>query len=149
MITFSDFTKFFDVLDPGHEWKCVAEGSEIENVRQDRKSAVMIEGYDISEKAVYFNGRYLPLSQIKSVRRQPSTIRIKGGGCIGIPVFKIRLDYGAAKPVVLIGRKRQCGQDHSNDLRRESRYYGGILCGSPHRIAAGKNIAAFILKSSN
>ena len=102
MITFSDFTKFFDVLDPGHEWKCVAEGSEIENVRQDRKSAVMIEGYDISEKAVYFNGRYLPLLQIKSVRSQPSTIRIKGGGCIGIPVFKIRLDYGTAKPVVLV-----------------------------------------------
>ncbi len=102
MITFSDFTKFFDALDCGHKWKCVAEGSEIENVPQDRKNSVTIEGYDVSEKAVYFKGCYLPLSQIKSVRRQPSTIRIRGGGCIGIPVFKIRLDYGAEKPVVLI-----------------------------------------------
>ena len=84
-------------------WKCVVEGSEIGDVKTDRKSSVMIEGYDISEKAVYFEGRYLPFSQIKSIRSQPSAIRIRGGGCgIGLPVFKIRLDYGVKIPVVLV-----------------------------------------------
>lgn len=102
MITCEDFRKLFDAIDCGHEWKCVVKGSEIEDVKNDRKSSVLIEGYDISKNAVYFEGRYLPLSQIKSVRSQPSAIRFRGGGCgIGIPVFKIRLDYGADKPIVL------------------------------------------------
>ncbi|MBO5993636.1 MAG: hypothetical protein J6P76_05885 [Acidaminococcaceae bacterium] len=84
-------------------WKCVVEGSEIEDVKKDRKNSVMIEGYDFSEKAVYFKGCYLPFSQVKSVRSQPSAIRIRGGGCgIGLPVFKIRLEYGAERPVVLV-----------------------------------------------
>ena len=103
MFTYSDLKKFFDIIACGHEWKCVAEGNEIEDVPKDRKRSVMIEGYDFSEKAVYFEGRYLPFSQIKSVRSQPSAIRIRGGGCgIGLPVFKIRLDYGAENPVVLV-----------------------------------------------
>ena len=102
MITFLEFKKIFDIIDCVHEWKCVVAGSEIEDVKKDRESTVMIEGYDISEKAVYFEGRYLPFSQIKSVRSQPSAIRIRGGGCgIGLPVFKVRLDYGAERPVVL------------------------------------------------
>ena len=85
MITYSVFRKFFDAIDCGHEWKCVVEGSEIEDIQKDRRSSVLIEGYDISEKAVYFEGRYLPFSQIKSVRSQPSAIRFRGGGCgIGI-----------------------------------------------------------------
>jgi len=103
MFTYSDLKNFVDAIAFGHEWKCVAEGNEIEDVPNDRKRSVMIEGYDISEKAVYFEGRYLPFSQIKSVRSQPSAIRFRGGGCgIGIPVFKIRLDYGTGKPVVLV-----------------------------------------------
>ena len=102
MSAFSTIKKIIDAIDCGHEWECVVKGSEIEDVKQDRKSTLMIEGYDFSEKAVYFEGRYLPFSQIKSVRSQPSSIRIRGGGCgIGLPVFKIRLDYGAERPVVL------------------------------------------------
>ena len=103
MITLSGIKRFFDAIDSGHTWECVVEGSEIEDVNKDRESSVIIEGYDFSERAVYFEGRYLPFSQIKSVRSQPSSIRIRGGGCgIGLPVFKIRLDYGAEHPVVLV-----------------------------------------------
>ena len=102
MSAFSTIKKIIDAIDCGHEWECVVKGREIEDVKQDRKSTLMIEGYDFSEKAVYFEGRYLPFSQIKSVRSQPSAIRIRGGGCgIGLPVFKVRLDYGAERPVVL------------------------------------------------
>ena len=103
MITLSGLKKFFDAIDSGHTWKCVVAGSEIDDVKKDRESSVIIEGYDFSEKAVYFEGRYLPFSQIKSIRSQPSAIRIRGGGCgIGLPVFKIRLDYGVKNPVVLV-----------------------------------------------
>ena len=102
MSAYSTIKKIIDAIDCGHEWECVVKGSEIEDVKQDRQSTGMIEGYDFSKKAVYFEGRYLPFSQIKSVRSQPSSIRIRGGGCgIGLPVFKIRLDYGAESPVVL------------------------------------------------
>ena len=101
MISISGLKKFFDAIDRGHAWKCVAEGSEIADVQKDRESCVMIESYDLSEKAVYFKGCYLPYSQIKSVRSQPSAVRFRGGAGIGIPVFKIRLDYGAERPVVL------------------------------------------------
>ena len=108
MITLSGLKKFFDAIDSGHTWECVVEGSEIEDVKTDREGSVIIEGYDFSEKAVYFEGRYLPFSQIKSVRSQPSAIRIRGGGCgIGLPVFKIRLDYGAQRPVVLTVEEKE------------------------------------------
>lgn len=103
MITFLEFRKLVDAIDCGHTWKCVVEGSELEDVKKDREKSVLIEGYDLSENAIYFEGRYLPFSQIKSVRSQPSVIRIRGGGCgIGLPVFKIRLDYGVKNPVVLV-----------------------------------------------
>jgi len=102
MAVYDYLRKFLDAVHIGNEWKCVVGGSEIDDVQKDRESSVMIEGYDISKKAVYFEGRYLPFSQIKSVRCQPSAIRFRGGGCgIGIPVFKIRLNCGTEKPVVL------------------------------------------------
>ena len=66
MITLSGIKRFFDTIDSGHTWECVVEGSEIEDVKTDREGSVIIEGYDFSEKAVYFEGRYLPFSQIKS-----------------------------------------------------------------------------------
>lgn len=126
MITFSGFKKILDAIDCGRTWICVVEGSKIEDVKKDRESSVMIEGYDLSEKAVYFEGRYLPFSQIQSVRSQPSVIRIRGGGCgIGLPVFKIRLDYGAVNPVVLVVEdksnvdeiiRRICAGNHDTTL---------------------------------
>ena len=83
------------------KWKCIVPGKEIENVKQDRKNSKRIERYEVSKNAIYFEGKYLPVSQIKSVRSQPSAYRPHGCCGIGIPVFKIRVDYGAEKPVVL------------------------------------------------
>ena len=84
------------------EWKCIVSGSEIENVKQDRKHSKRIERYEVSEKAIYFESKYLPVSQIKSMRSQPSAYRPHGCCGIGIPVFKIRVEYGMEKPVVLL-----------------------------------------------
>ena len=78
MITLSGIKRFFDAIDSGHTWKCVVEGSEIEDVKKDRESSVIIEGYDFSEKAVYFEGRYLPQPAFhhpypgRRVRHRPS-----------------------------------------------------------------------------
>jgi hypothetical protein len=83
------------------KWKCIVPGKEIENVKQDRRNSKRIERYEVSENAIYFEGKYLPVSQIKSVRSQPSAYRPHGCCGIGIPVFKIRVDYGAEKPLVL------------------------------------------------
>ena len=83
------------------KWKCIVPGKEIENVKQDRKNSKRIERYEVSDNAIYFEGKYLPVSQIKSVRSQPSAYRPHGCCGIGIPVFKIRVDYGAEKPVAL------------------------------------------------
>ena len=43
-----------------------------------------------------------PVSLIKSMRSQPSAYRPHGCCGIGIPVFKIRVEYGAEKPLVLV-----------------------------------------------
>lgn len=88
----------FDVLG----WKCIVPGKEIENVKQDRKNSKRIERYEVSENAIYFEGKYLPVSLIESVRIQPSAYRPHGCCGIGLPVFKIRVDYGAENPVVLV-----------------------------------------------
>lgn len=47
-------------------------------------------------------GKYIPISLIHSVRMQPSVYH--PGMCCGsaLPVFKIRVDYGGEKPVVLM-----------------------------------------------
>ena len=83
-------------------WECVVPGKEIEEVSKDRKNSKRFELYDVSEKAVYFQGRYLPVSQIRSARVQPSVYRPNHCCGIGLPVFKVRLEYGAERPVVLL-----------------------------------------------
>ena len=114
MITLSGIKRFFDTIDSGHTWECVVEGSEIEDVKTDREGSVIIEGYDFSEKAVYFEGRYLPFSQIKSVRSQPSAIHIRGGGCgIGLP--------GAEHPVVLVVEDKDNVDEIINRICRGNR----------------------------
>ena len=84
------------------EWECIVQGKELENVKQDRKHSKRIERYEVSENAIYFEGKYLPVSLIKSMRSQPSAYRPHGCCGIGIPVFKIRVEYGAEKPLVLV-----------------------------------------------
>ena len=75
------------------KWECIVHGKELENVKQDRKHCKRIERYEVSENAIYL---------IKSMRSQPSAYRPHGCCGIGIPVFKIRVEYGAEKPLVLV-----------------------------------------------
>ncbi len=70
-------------------WKCVADGSASEDIRKDHKTAKHIERYAISEQAIYFEGKYLPLSRIQSVRVQPSSYFPAHSCGKGLPVFKI------------------------------------------------------------
>ncbi len=53
------------------KWECIVHGKELENVKQDRKHSKRIERYEVSENAIYFDGKYLPVSLIKSMRSQP------------------------------------------------------------------------------
>ncbi|MCR4907589.1 MAG: hypothetical protein K5985_02090 [Lachnospiraceae bacterium] len=52
--------------------KSMALGYEIGNVKEDKRSAVGIEQYKVSGKAVYIKSEYLPISQIKRLTIQPS-----------------------------------------------------------------------------
>ena len=75
-------------------------------LKEDRKNSVRIEQYRVSENAVYFNGQYLPKSCIRDVSVLESSYT-PGMSCgKGIPVFKIRIDYGADKPLVLMVEKK-------------------------------------------
>ena len=88
-------------------WKCIVPGYEIEDVKLDRKDSVRIEQYRVSKNAVYFSGQYLPLSCIKDVAVLESSYT-PGMSCgKGIPVFKIRIEYGAEKPLVLMVEKKK------------------------------------------
>lgn len=96
------------------EWNCIIPGKEIENVKQDHKNSKRIERYEVSGNAIYFEGKYLPISQIKSVRSQPSAYRPHGCCGIGIPVFKIRVDYGAERPLVLVIEREEKAEELLN-----------------------------------
>jgi hypothetical protein len=79
-------------------------------VRADRKESESIEKYRISKNAVYFEGQYLPTAQITALRAQPSLYYPQCCCGRGIPVTKIRLDYGAEKPVILMVEKDKSAQ---------------------------------------
>ncbi len=88
-------------------WKSMIPGCGIEDVKADRKTAKSIEQYKISEKAIYVKAEYIPISQIKSIHMQPSLYTPSCSCGKGIPVFKIRLDCGTDKPVVLMLEKEK------------------------------------------
>ncbi len=83
-------------------WECIFDGTGIDSVKADRKEAVSIEKYSVSGKALYFSGKYLPLSAVREVRVLNSVYTPSGCCGRGIPVFKLRVDYGADKPLVLM-----------------------------------------------
>ncbi len=88
-------------------WKSILEGRTIDNVREDRRDSVRVEQYRISQQAVYFNGQYLPLACILDASVVESSFS-PGMSCgKSIPVFKIRIDYGADKPLILMVEKRK------------------------------------------
>ncbi len=83
-------------------WICAVQGGELENTDLDRRKADRLERYAVSRKAVYFDGRYLPLEKIIAVRSGRSVYRPHHCCGIGLPVFRIRLDCPGSEPVVLI-----------------------------------------------
>ena len=90
-------------------WKSITE-NEIEDVRADKKNAKSVEKYMISEKALYFEGKYLPISQIQSVSIHDSTYNPHCCCGRGIPVKKLKIEYGADKPLILMLEKGENAQ---------------------------------------
>ena len=80
-------------------------GNKIADVRADKKSAKSIEKYMVSENAVYFEGKYLPISDIEAVSIHDSTYNPHCCCGRGIPVKKLKIEYGAEKPLLLMLEK--------------------------------------------
>ena len=85
-------------------WTSITE-KEIEDVKSDKKTATRVEKYMISDNAIYFEGRYLPISQIQSVSIHDSTYNPHCCCGRGIPVKKLKIEYGADKPLILMLEK--------------------------------------------
>ena len=86
-------------------WRSLVPGTELSDAKADRKNAVSIEKYKVSPNAIYLSGEYLPTSVIKEAKKQASTYTPNCACGKGIPVFKIRIDYGAEKPLILMLEK--------------------------------------------
>ncbi len=102
-------------------WISFVEGKELPDVRADRRVAESVEKYAVSPNAVYFEGQYLPLSEITSLRVQPSVYRPQACCGRGVPVFKLKLEYGADKPLILMVEREKSAQ----------KLAAGICAGNP------------------
>ena len=85
-------------------WYSITE-NEIADVKADKKTAKGIEKYMVSKNAVYFEGKYLPISQIQSVSIHDSVYNPHCCCGRGIPVKKLKIEYGADKPLLLMLEK--------------------------------------------
>ena len=85
-------------------WLCITE-NEIADVKADKKTAKGVEKYMVSKNAVYFEGKYLPISQIQSVSIHDSVYNPHCCCGRGIPVKKLKIEYGAEKPLLLMLEK--------------------------------------------
>ena len=83
-------------------WKSLVDGLEIEDVRGDRRRSESIEKYNVSSRAVYFEGKYLPVSRIQSLCIHPSVYRPRSCCGRGVPVFKVKIEHGEEKPLILM-----------------------------------------------
>ena len=83
-------------------WKSILADVTIDDVKSDRKDSKRVEMYYISQNAIYFQGKYLPLSEIKSVCVFPSVYRPHHSSGKGLPAFKLKIDYNRDKPLVLL-----------------------------------------------
>lgn len=88
-------------------WKCIVPGGELGDMKGDKRGAKGIEKYMISEKALYFEGKYLPLSFITDVTMHDSTYNPNCCCGRGIPVKKLRIDYGGKEPLILMLEKEK------------------------------------------
>lgn len=88
-------------------WTSFLAGAELSDIRLDRKQAEYIEKYAVSGRALYFEGYYLPLENVKAVRIQPSEYYPNHSCGKGFPVTKVRVNYGSEKPLVLLLEKKE------------------------------------------
>lgn len=86
-------------------WKCIVPGKEIEDEKSDKRSAKGIEKYMISSKAIYFEGKYLPISLITGVSIHDSVYNPNCCCGRGIPVKKIKIEYTGGEPLILMLEK--------------------------------------------
>ncbi len=91
-------------------WDCIIPEKEIEDVKSDKKSAKRVEQYLISANALYFEGKYLPLELVESVTIHDSTYNPHCCCGRGIPVKKLKIEYGAPKPLILMVEKDKNAQ---------------------------------------
>ena len=91
----------------GGTWRSMIPDHEIDDVKRDKKKAAAIEQYMVSEKAIYVKGEYLPISCIQDTHMQESTYAPNCCCGKGIPVYKIRIDYGGKQPLVLMLEKEK------------------------------------------
>ncbi len=111
-------------------WSSMISGYEIENVREDRRNAAGIEQYKVSGQAVYIKNEYLPIARIKSLTLQPSLYTPNCSCGKGMPVFKIRVDYGADKPAVLMVEKEKNAEKLISEI-----------CKANENVQVGRNTA--------
>ncbi len=86
-------------------WDCMIPQNEIEDIKADRKSAKRVEKYMVSGRALYFEGKYLPLESVESVSIHDSVYNPHCCCGRGIPVKKLKIEYGAEKPLILMVEK--------------------------------------------
>lgn len=91
-------------------WECIIPGKEIEDVRADKKGAKRVEQYLVSDNALYFEGKYLPLYLVESVSIYDSTYNPHCCCGRGIPVKKLKIEYGVDKPLILMVEKDKNAQ---------------------------------------
>lgn len=88
-------------------WTSLRPGRVIEDLKNDRKSAVKVEQYRISQNAVYLPGNeYIPLETVEKVQLRNGMMTTKGCCGLSIPVFNVILFYGAIRPKGLMCEKQ-------------------------------------------
>ena len=89
-------------------WTPRIPGRTVEDIKADMKSGIRIEPYKISQTAVYFpREQYLLISDIRRAWIQTSQMNLIGCCGKGLPVYVVRLDYGAEEKVSLTMEKKE------------------------------------------
>ena len=100
-------------------WECVIPGNEIDDVKADKKGAKRVEQYLVSDNALYFEGKYLPLNTVQSVSIHDSTYNPHCCCGRGIPVKKLKIEYGEEKPLILMVEKEKNAQKLAEMIKRQ------------------------------
>ena len=86
-------------------WECIVPEKAIEDVKADKKNAKRVEQYLVSDNTLYFEGKYLPLNEVRSVSIHDSTYNPHCCCGRGLPVKKLKIEYGTDKPLILMVEK--------------------------------------------